>query len=58
LADERDRVAAGDIEVADEEMIHTPVAEAGQDCICLTATDAPLKFSGFVPRVAQRIFRI
>jgi len=43
----------GDVEVAGEELEHTPVAAAGLDCICLTATDAPLKFSGFLPRIAQ-----
>ena len=52
-ADEDDRFARGDIEVADEDVHHTPVAEAGQDCICLVATDAPLKFDGLLPRIAQ-----
>ncbi|WP_296426125.1 ChrR family anti-sigma-E factor [Yoonia sp.] len=51
--DESDRFARGDIEIADQDMKHTPVAEAGQDCICLIATDAPLKFSGLLPRIAQ-----
>ena len=52
--DEFDRFARGDIEVANEDLEHTPVAEAGEDCICLAATDAPLKFSGLLPRIAQR----
>jgi len=43
----------GDVEVANEELEHTPVAAPGPDCICLVATDAPLKFSGFLPRIAQ-----
>ncbi|MBK1634314.1 ChrR family anti-sigma-E factor [Rhodovulum adriaticum] len=43
----------GDVEVAGEEMEHTPVAAPGADCVCLVATDAPLKFSGFLPRMAQ-----
>lgn len=51
--DETDRFGAGDIEVADEEMHHTPVAEEGMDCICLAATDAPLRFKGLIPRVMQ-----
>ena len=54
FVDETDRFAAGDIEVANEDMHHTPVAEAGADCICLAATDAPLRFKGIIPRVAQR----
>ena len=56
--DETDRFAAGDVEVADEAMNHRPVAEEGADCICLAATDAPLRFSGFLPRLAQRVMRI
>ncbi|MCG6883503.1 MAG: ChrR family anti-sigma-E factor [Silicimonas sp.] len=43
----------GDVEVADEDLHHTPVAVAGEVCICLAATDAPLRFKGLVPRMAQ-----
>jgi putative transcriptional regulator len=56
--DETDRFNAGDIEVANEEMVHRPVAEEGVDCICLAATDAPLRFSGLLPRMAQGFMRI
>ena len=56
--DEHDRFCAGDIEVANEDMHHTPVAEDGLDCICLSATDAPLKFNGLLPRIAQRFVGI
>ena len=56
--DEDDRFARGDIEVANEEMEHTPVADIGEDCICLAATDAPLKFRGLVPRLAQPFLKI
>lgn len=56
--DEDGRFARGDVEVADEAVEHTPVAEAGEDCICLAATDAPLRFRGFLPRIAQRFLRI
>ena len=52
--DESDRFGVGDVEVANEDMHHTPIAEAGTDCICLAATDAPLRFSGILPRLAQR----
>lgn len=51
--DDTDRFGVGDIEVANEEMEHTPVAEPGADCICLAATDAPLRFNGLIPRIAQ-----
>lgn len=56
--DATDRFGPGDVEVADERMQHQPVAEAGEDCICLAATDARLKFSAFLPRLAQPFFRI
>ena len=58
FSDATDRFGAGDVEIADEAMVHKPVAEAGPDCICLAATDAPLRFSGILPRMVQSIFRI
>ncbi|MEO0356916.1 MAG: ChrR family anti-sigma-E factor [Pseudomonadota bacterium] len=56
--DEEDRFGPGDVEVADEDLNHTPVAEIGEDCICLAATDAPLKFNSIIPRLAQPFLRI
>lgn len=58
FVDETDRFAAGDIEIADEDLNHTPVAEEGMDCICLAATDAPLRFNSLLPRIAQKFIRI
>lgn len=51
--DEDGVYARGDIEVADQQVDHTPVAEPGEDCICLIATDGRLKFNGLLPRIAQ-----
>lgn len=56
--DEQDRFARGDIEVANEDLHHTPIAEEGTDCICLAATDAPLRFKGIIPRIAQKFIGI
>ncbi len=56
--DDEDRFARGDLEIADEDLEHTPVAAPGLDCICLAATDAPLKFNGIIQRVAQPFLRI
>lgn len=53
-----DRFGPGDLEIATETDEHTPVAEAGMDCICLAATDAPLRFNALVPRLLQPLFRI
>jgi putative transcriptional regulator len=58
FADEDARFGRGDIEIADEGTEHQPVAEPGEDCICLAVTDAPLKFRALLPRLAQPFFRI
>ena len=56
--DEGDHFGVGDLEIADQAMEHTPVADTGVDCICLAATDAPLRFTGMLPRLLQPFFRI
>ncbi len=56
--DEVDRFARGDIEIATEDLEHTPIAEDGEPCICLAVTDAPLRFNSFVPRILQPFLRI
>ena len=56
--DEQDRFGRGDVEVANENLHHTPVAEDGIECICLAATDAPLRFKGIIPRIAQKFIGI
>ncbi|WP_412555545.1 ChrR family anti-sigma-E factor [Shimia sp. MIT1388] len=58
FSDETGRFGAGDVEVADETLEHTPIAGAGEPCICLAATDARLKFNAFMPRLLQPLFRI
>lgn len=56
--DQTDRFGRGDVEIATADLEHTPVAEEGADCICLAATDAPLRFNALMPRIAQPFFRI
>ncbi|WP_095590138.1 ChrR family anti-sigma-E factor [Actibacterium ureilyticum] len=58
FSDEVGRFGVGDVEIADESLDHTPIADAGDPCICLAATDAPLRFHAFVPRLLQPLFRI
>ncbi|MGI3170237.1 ChrR family anti-sigma-E factor [Pseudooceanicola sp. C21-150M6] len=58
FADETDRFGRGDVEVANEDLEHQPIAEAGADCICLAATDAPLRFRSLLPRLAQPFLKI
>lgn len=56
--DETDRFGPGDIEIATEDLEHTPIAEMGMDCICLAVTDAPLRFNGLIPRMLQPFLKI
>ncbi len=56
--DEHDYFARGDVDVADPDVHHTPVADIHEDCICLAVTDAPLRFDGIIPKIAQRFARI
>lgn len=58
FADSTDRFGPGDVEIANEDLEHTPTAERGMDCICLAATDAPLRFNSLIPRLLQPLFRI
>ena len=58
FADDSDQFGRGDVEIADAAMEHTPRALAGEACICLAATDAPLRFRGLIPRLAQPLLRI
>lgn len=52
------RFARGDVEIADQLTDHAPVAAEGEDCICLIATDAKLRFNSLIPRIAQPFLRI
>ena len=56
--DEISAFGPGDMEDVDEEIVHKPVAGAGEDCICLAVTDAPLRFKEFLPRILQPILRM
>jgi len=58
FSDEIGRFGVGDMEIADEDLEHTPVADPGDPCICLAATDARLRFRALVPRLLQPLFRI
>jgi len=46
FADENGEFARGDVELADGDVDHQPIAAPGEDCVCLAVTDAPLKFTG------------
>lgn len=56
--DEDGYFARGDVEVANSDLHHAPVADVHEDCICLAVTDAPLQFQGLIHKIAQRFARI
>ncbi len=46
----------GDIAVADSDVDHRPTADPGADCFCFAVTDAPLRLTGPIGRIVQRLF--
>ena len=56
--DEIARFGPGDVEMADEDLDHQPIAVEGEDCICLAVTDAPLKFQTFIHKLVQPFLKI
>lgn len=48
--------AKGDIADHDEDVEHQPIAEPGDDCVCLVAVDAKLTFRGRLMRALQPLF--
>lgn len=58
FSDEQGRFARGDLEEADEDLQHQPVAGQGEDCICLAVTDAPLRFRSRFLRLVQPLLGI
>jgi putative transcriptional regulator len=53
LIDSTGRYAAGDVADLDEEMEHTPVADADAGCICVIANEHPTRFRGLLARLLQ-----
>ncbi|WP_420546761.1 ChrR family anti-sigma-E factor [Curvivirga sp.] len=53
FSDEVGRFKPGDIADLDENTEHQPIADTAEDCICLIATEAPLKFKSLLPKVMQ-----
>lgn len=48
--------APGDVADLDGDVEHQPVTSPGVPCICLAATDQPLRFSGWLARALQPLF--
>lgn len=52
--DELGHFARGDISETDDAIVHQPVSDRGEDCICLIATEGPLRFESMIARLFQR----
>ena len=48
----------GDVETADDDLRHQPIAGKSEPCICLAATEGRLRFSALMPRFIQPFIRI
>lgn len=56
--DETGRYHRGDVADLDQSVAHQPVAEAGDDCICLVANEGPAEFRGLMARQWLRLRRL
>ncbi|MFA7430708.1 MAG: ChrR family anti-sigma-E factor [Rhodospirillaceae bacterium] len=56
FTDESGHFQAGDLAEAEDDVAHQPVTEGANDCICLVATTAPLRFTSPVFRMMQPLF--
>lgn len=48
----------GALSIADGSIDHQPVVEEGEECLCLTVTDAPLRLTGTLTRFLNPFIRI
>ncbi|WP_346893943.1 ChrR family anti-sigma-E factor [uncultured Roseibium sp.] len=58
FSDATGRYGRGDLEDADEDLEHQPIAGDEEDCICLAVTDAPLRFKSRLLRLVQPMLGI
>jgi putative transcriptional regulator len=56
--DEIGHFARGDMAELDDAVTHRPVVDQGETCIALVITEAPLKFHGWMARLAQPLIGI
>jgi len=43
----------GDMDVAGEDIVHQPLIDAGEECVCLVLTEGPIRLQGLVSRLMQ-----
>jgi len=56
--DELGQFVRGDVAETDSTIVHEPVSDRDEDCICLIATEGLLKFESAIARIVQRFTRM
>lgn len=56
FSDVTGRYGPGDLQVADASVRHSPIADAGEDCINLAVTTAPLEFESLIQKIVGPLF--
>jgi putative transcriptional regulator len=51
FTDEFGHYGAADVSIADESVEHSPVGDAGGECLCLIVADGPIQFTGRFARL-------
>ena len=52
------RFAVGDIAELHRNVVHRPVVDKNDNCVCLVATEAPARFTSLIMRMIQPFVRI
>ncbi len=58
FSDDEGHYLRGDLAEAGPSVDHQPIADPGEDCICLAVTDAPLRLTGPLGRLLNPFLRI
>jgi putative transcriptional regulator len=57
FADATGYYGRGDLAVVDSDVDHKPVAGADEDCICFAVSEGPVKLTGPIARLFQKLIR-
>lgn len=57
FSDSSGHYVRGDIQTADDQVVHKPIADEGEVCICLAVVEGSLRFTGTVGRVLNFFIR-
>ncbi len=50
--------ARGDLQVTDQTVDHRPQADAGEECLCFVALEAPIRLTGAIGRLFDPFLRL